>query len=133
MEKGIDYKNYEFLTEVQREIYLKVKDGAKFSQIARDKGVNPEAVRGAFKRAERRVKEYERFHAVKERNMEVVNMKITRGELKAMKEAVYALRLNYKNKVGRPLVSDWAETYPYMYDVVCGLYDKIEQTLEENK
>ena len=133
MEKEINYNDYNFLTDVQREIYLKVKDGAKFSHIARDKGVNPEAVRTAYRRAERRVKEYERFHAVKERNLEVIDMQITRGELKAMKEAVYSLRLDYQNKVGRPLVSDWAETYPYMYDVVCGLYDKIEQTLEENK
>ena len=133
MGKEINYNDYNFLTDVQREIYLKVKDGAKYAQLAREKGVNPNAVRTTFKRAERRVREYERFHDMKERNLEVIDMQITRGELKAMKEAVYSLRLNYQNKVGRPNASDWTETYPYMYDVVCGLYDKIEQTLKENK
>ena len=73
MEKEINYNDYNFLTDVQKEIYLKVKDGAKFAHIAREKGVNPEAVRTAFRRAERRVKEYERFHAIKERNLEVID------------------------------------------------------------
>lgn len=130
MENEINYNNFDFLTDVQREIYFRVKDGEKYAQIARDKSVKPSAVRSAYLRAERRVREYERFHSIKERNMEIVDIQITRGELKAMKEAVYAMELDYRNKVGRPNVSDWNKTYPYMYDVVCGLYEKIKRALE---
>ena len=130
MEKVIDYKNYEFLTETQREVYLARKSGATFSSIAAEKGVNPQAVRSSYMRAERRVREYEKFHDVKERNMELVDISITRGELKIMREALYDLRLKHDNKVRRVFVSDWAGRYPYEYKIICDFYEKVEETLK---
>ena len=37
MEKETNYNDYNFLTDVQREIYLKLKDGAKYAQLSREK------------------------------------------------------------------------------------------------
>ena len=92
--------------------------------------MNPNAVRSTFKRAERRIREYEKFHNIKERNMELVDMPITRGELKIMREVIYDLRLKHDNKVRRVFVSDWAGRYPYEYKIICDLYDKVEETLK---
>lgn len=71
-----------FLTGHQREIYELHERGMTFTQIAESKGCTPSAVRQTYNRAVQCLREYERYQEIMSRNLDILSLELSRGELK---------------------------------------------------
>ena len=81
-------ENVEILTIKQRTAWELRKTGITFKQIALQMGITPSAASELVHKAERRFRDYERYQNAKERNNEVLQISLTRGECKLLVDAI---------------------------------------------
>lgn len=130
-EKEVSFVDLSFLTDRQKQVYLLRSAGVKFKDIATTLGISQEAARQHAHHAERRFREKERYDAMAKRNNEVIDLPITRGELKM---AIQGLREVEKEmmKHKRPK-DDWWGSFPYEHHIITTFIEKAENYLYPKK
>ena len=77
-------KELSCLTEQQREAYLLREEGLTYQAIGDKMGISTNAARTHVLHAERRFREYTLYHKIEEKNQELADIDLTRGELKVI-------------------------------------------------
>lgn len=117
------------LTDKQRQAYLLRKEGLTFTAIAERMGNTITAARQSCHGAERRLKEYECYQSAQERNLEVVDFPITRGELRVIHEGLQRLEKDLRKNARPAAQTDWRDDLPYSALILRDLRARIEKEL----
>lgn len=117
-------KELSCLTDKQREAYLLREEGLTYQAIGDKMGISIHAARTHVHNAERRFREYTYFHKVEERNLEPVNIKLTRGEIKVIMEALVCLEREIMHTAKFNIKTDWKGRLPYEAKIVVDAYRK---------
>lgn len=117
------------LTEKQRQAYLLRKEGLTYTAIAKRMGNTATAARQSCHGAERRLEEYEQYQSAQERNNEIVNFPITRGELRVIHEGLQWLEKDLRKNVRFAAQTDWHDRLPYTALILCDLLARVEKEL----
>ncbi len=120
--------DYPFLTERQNKFLHLRQSGMTYKAIAEAHGITYSAVSQTVKHAERRIREWERYNAKKERNNQSADFPITLGELKLIRDSLYLLERNMLRNA-RIHKDDWKGTLAYEYDIVSNLRERTETYL----
>ena len=124
--------NFDFLTERQKESYSRRQAGMTYTAIAAELGITPNAVRTHCVNAERRIREYQQYQKVIERDSVPVDLVLNRGELELIIEGLDKLVLSYEIQVQRNIKTDWRGRLPYIYHVVTKLNERAKQALADS-
>ncbi len=112
-----EIEDLSFLTERQQQVVALRRKGLSYAKIGEQLGFCSNAARTHYANAERRAREYKRYNAIQERNKELADFPITRGELKLILDALSLLEIKLEG--GHRFVgSDWKGRLPYEYDIV---------------
>ena len=122
-------KRLSILTARQREVWLLYKQGKKKSKIAEELGISCGAVSGHIYSAERRLREYDHYYAVEERNEESVDLPLTRGEVKIIIEALSLYERELEHDTVHRAGSDWIGKLPFETKLVADLYDRAQTAI----
>lgn len=116
----------EILTEKQRVAWELRNKGLTFKKIAEEMGVTVSAATEHVHKAERRFREYERYQAAKERNNEVIQIELTRGECKLLIDAIseYERVLMKSKHVANAI--DLFGSLPYEAQLLPDLYERLQ-------
>ena len=117
-------KELSCLTEKQREAYLLREEGLTYQAIGDKMGISTNAARTHVLHAERRFREYTLYHKIEEKNQELADIDLTRGELKVIMEALVCLERDIMKTVKFNVQTDWRGRLPYEAKVVVDAYRK---------
>ena len=119
-------KDLSFLTEKQRTAYILRHQGKIFKEIGEYLNTSTDSARKYYARAERRIREYEQYNDIKEKNNMPLEINITYGELKLIIRALIEL-ISYMDKnIKHNVKSDWMGSRPYEYTIIKKLLERIE-------
>lgn len=123
-------QDFSFLTERQRMAYLLRQQGWTYKKIAIEMGITSNVARQNVLAAERRIREFEEYHAIQQRRDLPIEFSLTRRELE---EIIYALSLLEQKLLsksgGSNVRRDWKGYLPYRAQVVDALYLRAQKTL----
>ena len=117
------------LTERQRDVYLLRERGMSGLAIARELGITQNAVYQHIHHIERRLKQYDAYQDVKERNLEPIVIPLTRGDAKLIVRALREYRRRIESTVVQNIKSDWLGRVPYEYQLTDQLTEKVNEAL----
>ena len=117
-------KELSCLTEKQREAYLLREEGLTYQAIGDKMGISTNAARTHVLHAECRFREYTLYHKIEEKNQELADIDLTRGELKVIMEALVCLERDIMKTVKFNVQTDWRGRLPYEAKVVVDTYRK---------
>lgn len=119
-----------FLTEKQQTALLLREEGLSFQKIAERMGVTANAARQHVRRGEQRLREYARYHDVRQQNDQPVDFPLTRGELKAVLLGLTLLKEETLRTAGANSAGpNREERLPYELQVIDGLLDRVQAAL----
>ena len=110
-------KDLSFLTEKQKIAYTLKTKGMKYKEIAELMHVSYNMARQHYLNDERRIREYENYISIQEKNLLPVTIDINLGELKLIIRALMDLTMSMTNKIHYNVKSNWFEKLPYEYTV----------------
>lgn len=122
-------KNLSILTKQQRTAYTLRMQGLTFQKIADTMGISANGARQHVRNAERRFREYDRFHAVQTKNATPVTFPLTRGDLKLMLEGLYYVKHKLEHLTPMRVHSDWLGRLPYEHQLVEDLVRRVETAI----
>lgn len=106
--------NYkEVLTEKQQAVWELKLQGLGKKQIAEKLGISVYMVTTHFNNIDRRFKEYDRYKALEEKNNEVVDIQLTRGELETIVHALIEYERSMVKKAHYNIKTDWRGRLPF--------------------
>lgn len=118
------------LTERQKTAFLLRQQGLTYEKIGRQMGISPAAAGRNVKLAERRFREYQRYHDGRLRNTVPVEFPLTRGELRRILEGLEILDADLANKAGAWNIRvDWMGRLPYEAQLVGDLMERAQMAL----
>ena len=118
------------LSPRQREVYELRTQGFSFREIAEKLDCHYATAREIYARAERRFREYERYHDTLAGNNIPVEFSLTFGELRLIYEGLILLRRFYMGKGCRGGCKDWMGNVPYEYQIIPVLMERAEDILK---
>ncbi len=122
--------NLSILSEKQKEVYLLREKNMSFAKISEKLGISETAVRGRYTNAIRRIKEYEHYNKVKERNTIQVAFPITRGELLLIYEGLRLLTKSKPYAVSKNVLTDIEGRKSYKRTLIDNLIERAEEAIE---
>lgn len=126
-------KKLSILTERQREAYLLYQKSKNYSQVGREMGISPSAVQQHVHHAERRFREYESYNAIQLKNNVMVQISLSRGDLKLALEGLELLEREQAKGVYKVVSSDCTEKVPYKYQRAVDLEKWIRSILYDQQ
>ncbi len=124
----VRFEDYSYLTERQKQVFLLRSSGLSYIKIGQQLGISASAARTHYENGVRRVREKERYNAVQERNNEIADIDITRGELKLILQGLSLLEIKLEGN-HRFKDSDWLGRLPYEHQLVTDLMAKARDYL----
>lgn len=119
-------KDLSFLTDKQRRAYILRQKGKKYREIAAAMNITEGTARQHFISAERRVREYEQYNDVKNKNKTPLHLDITLGELKLVIIALNKLKFSTERSINHNIKSDWQGKLPYEYTILEDLLKQLQ-------
>lgn len=120
--------NFLFLTDKQRRVYILRNNGVTYKKIAEDMNISYSMARQHYINAERRIREYEKYNVIKERNKKELTLDLTLGELIIIINSLYIFQGKVKINILHKINRDWIGKLPYEYYVLENLIKKVEAT-----
>ena len=117
-------KEVSCLTKRQREVFELREQGLTYKAIADQLGINVSGARQHYINAERRFREYTRYHKIAEQNLEIAPIELTRGEVKVIAEALRVLERDMMKTAVFNVNSAWQDRLPYEAKIVVDIYKK---------
>lgn len=115
------------LTERQKTAWELREQGLTYAAIAKEMGITSSAVRTHIVNAERRFREYEYFNDAKEKNAELLNLDLTRGEVKLLVDALLKFEKELLAEAHLNVKTDWKGRIPYRGQVAVNLLYKLQE------
>ena len=106
--------NYkDVLTEKQQAVWELKLQGLAKKQIAEKLGISVSMVNTHLNNADRRFQQYENYKALEEKNNEVVDIQLTRGELETIVHALIEYERSMVKKAHYNIKTDWRGRLPF--------------------
>lgn len=122
-------RDISILSEKQKAAYTMKQAGMSNKEIAAKMGVSPSTVGALLRRAERKFRDYDKYHELESKNHQVAPIDITLGELKIIRAALSDYSSKMASKAPFNIKTDWYGCLPYEADILRLLLEKVDQVL----
>lgn len=121
--------NTKVLTEKQQAVRDLRQQGLTKKKIAEMLGITVNMVTTHLRNAERRFGEYERYLALEEKNNQIVDIDLTRGELEMIVYAISEYQLALIRRAHYNIKTDWRGRLPFGASLPQTLSEKIQMKI----